>query len=446
MRRVRPRAAASTTSTSSAGSGILSREGSFAFDEGPGDKPGSVTYDPKTGIESETISFTYEQAVQNVRDLELNTSGETSMDVSLVEPSEGEGEADREAPDEARDIEETQTAEAEAPMETEEEEDLGSKKTPQRITVTDDEVKAQLAVRLILTLMMTFLLDNTQTVFVPQTVEIDNPLSPKLKAYYEHLPKTLEDVPDYTDKMAEFKHLVLDLRPYVSLSLSSTRSVIVINQLCILSSLQANEYLEEANKKKLPTISITKPMTQNVAKREYNTIKKAIEDRDKFYGKQYDKRWAIAKKKAMNLKRSEVRKEAREKAAAEKKRLIDAAKAKAEQQKKEKAEAAKKARATARDDDDGDEQPEPEESSDEEVVTARPSTSRSGPAPSASSLPVAPPKSKRPYLPDSSVESRFGVILDEIKKIWQDMSGIKQDLERFERVSFLDKMMIDVIE
>ncbi len=201
---------------------------------------------------------------------------------------------------------------------------------------------------------------------------------------------------------------------------------------------QANEYLLEINKKKLPTISITKPMTLNVAKREYNTIKKAIEDRDKFYGKQYDKRWAIAKKKALNLKRSELRKEAREKAAAEKKRLIEAAKAKAEQQKKEKAEASKKARDSARaepdDNDESRDAPQSEASSESEVVTPRTTASRSGPAPDALSLPSV-PKAKRAYLPDSGVESRFGVILDETKKIWRDISGMKQDMERAERVS-----------
>ncbi len=262
---------------------------------------------------------------------------------------------------------------------------------------------------------------------------MDNPLSAKLQAYYDKLPEKVEDIPDYVKNIAEFKHFVLDLRPYVSPSLSLRKSVI---KAFLFSPIQANEYLQEINKKKLPTISITKPMSYNSAKREFNTVKKAIEDRDKFNKKQFDKRWALAKKKALNLKRSELRKEARDKAAAEKKRLVEAAKAKAEQQKREKAEAAKEARKKAGQDDvDDDDDGGDGSGSEEEVVRTHKSASRSQPAPSASTLPAKAPRSKRPYLPHSDVESRFGVILGEVQKIWTEISGMKLDFERAERVS-----------
>ena len=187
-------------------------------------------------------------------------------------------------------------------------------------------------------------------------------------------------------------------------------------------------------------------MSTNVCKREYNTIKKAIEDRNKFNDKQHDKRWALAKKKALNLKRSQLRKEAKEKADAEKKRLVEAAKAKAAEQKKQKAETAKKAQAEARDEEEEERVDDPEAADDEEVqqesvesedesVTAHTSKSRSGPPPTSSPLPGPSKRSKRPFLPDTSVESRFGVILEEVRKINQTMSGLKLDLERQERVS-----------
>ncbi len=210
--------------------------------------------------------------------------------------------------------------------------------------------------------------------------------------------------------------------------------------------------MAEINKKKLPTISITKPMSTNVCKREYNTIKKAIEDRQKFNDKQHDKRWALAKKKALNLKRSELRKEAKEKADAEKKRLLEAAKAKAAEQKKAKAEAAKKAQAesqasTSAGAADNDDVPEAEDSaeSEDEVYTPSKSKSRAGPAPTTSPLPTPPPRARRPLLPDTGIESRFGVILDEMKKLNTTMSGLKLDFERQERVSLLLQTYADWI-
>ncbi len=210
-------------------------------------------------------------------------------------------------------------------------------------------------------------------------------------------------------------------------------------------------YLEDTNKKRMPTLSQSKPMTANVAKREYNSIKKAIEDRDKYDAKQNEKCWAIAKKKALNLKRSHLRKEA----LAEKKRKLDELKAKAkkhaeetkkakqaEAQKRRDAEAQSKAQEKAQ----ADEPPESteeavdvvqeeEESSEDEVMPTGKSASRSGQAPTAGTLPKTKKRSRR-YLPDDPIESRFGVILDEVKKIWTEMNSIRLDIEREERVSW----------
>ncbi len=189
----------------------------------------------------------------------------------------------------------------------------------------------------------------------------------------------------------------------------------------------------EINKKKLPTMSVTKPMTAKVAQREYNTIKKAIEDRDKFQDKQDNKRWALAKKKAVNLKRSEMRKAAREKAAEEKKRLVEAAKAKALEQKKAAAEARQSAQDEAAKGTDEESQTASDHSSAEEIMPSGPSKSRSGPAPSPSILKKK-SRAKRPYLPDTNVESRFGVILDELRQMRTSMDGMQKDFERQEKV------------
>ncbi len=213
-------------------------------------------------------------------------------------------------------------------------------------------------------------------------------------------------------------------------------------------------YLEDVNKKRMPTLSQSKAMTSNVAKREYNAIKKAIEDRDKYDAKQTEKCWAIAKKKAVNLKRSELRKQA----LAEKKRKLDEQKAKAKKDAEEarkakeaeakkrqeaKAQAQAKARAEthAQEQDDEPESTmdvpevvEEDESSEEEVISPTKTTSRSGPAPAAGTLPKTKKRSRR-YLPDDPIESRFGVILDEVKGIWTELNSIRLDSERAERVS-----------
>ncbi len=209
-----------------------------------------------------------------------------------------------------------------------------------------------------------------------------------------------------------------------------------------------NLYLEDVNRRRQPTISQTKPLTSNSAKREYATIKRAIEDRDKFEAKIEEKRWAIAKKKALDFKRSEHRKAAKEKAQEERKRKQDEAKAKKaeEDARAKEAEAAAQAEVEAQQQA-GDEAPvldpgepvliqqEEESSSEEEVVTQRKTASRSGPAPSSSTLPKKPPRAKRPYLPDTNVESRFGVILEETRSIWTELNSIRKDFERVEKVT-----------
>ncbi len=52
--------------------------------------------------------------------------------------------------------------------------------------------------------------------FLFQNVETKNPLGQALTTLYEKLPEKLEDVPDPDTKREELKHLVLELRPYVS--------------------------------------------------------------------------------------------------------------------------------------------------------------------------------------------------------------------------------------
>ncbi len=215
----------------------------------------------------------------------------------------------------------------------------------------------------------------------------------------------------------------------------------------------------------MPTLSQTKKMSPNVARREYNAIKKAIEDRDKFEDKKADKQWAIAKKNALNAKRSKLRLEAKVKALDEKKKraeeakakkaALEAAVAKAKQQELERA-AMKKKKQSDQDPErsgteaegqaqgeaqgqgsDGDEDTvveDVQEDSDEEVMPSGPSKSRSGRAPTPSEIPRRDRRS-RAMLPDTSVESRFGVILTDVKEIWTELNSIRRDMEREERVS-----------
>ncbi len=198
-------------------------------------------------------------------------------------------------------------------------------------------------------------------------------------------------------------------------------------------------------------------MSSNVARREYNGIKKAIEDRDRYEGKQADKKWAIAKKTALNEKRSKLRLEAKEKALAEKKKRNEEAKAKkaaheaavakAKQKELDRAAAAEKQKqseeaATAAEDQD--KAPESavevvqelDESSDDEIMPSSPSKSRSGPAP-AETRAEKRRRQSRALLPDNAIESRFGVILTEVKELWTELNSIRQDIEREERVSVI---------
>ncbi len=215
--------------------------------------------------------------------------------------------------------------------------------------------------------------------------------------------------------------------------------------------LQQNKYQEEINKRKLPHVFASKPFNANVAKREYNTIKRAIEDREKFKKRQEEKEWSEAKRKALIKKRTDIRraeKAAKAKEDAEKKAKLDAAvKAKLARDKKDAAKDAATEEAESEARDEGEpvllglpehpqlgEGSEQQESSDDEVMPSGTSKRRSGPAPETAE-PSKRTRSKRPYLPDNSVESRFGVILTEMKEMKVSIEGIRKDNEATTRVS-----------
>ncbi len=227
--------------------------------------------------------------------------------------------------------------------------------------------------------------------------------------------------------------------------------------------MQLNSYQTEVNKKRHPSILVSKPMTPNVAKREYNLIKKTVEDRNRFENKQYEKKWAEAKKVALAKKRAAIKEQEKEIKAREaqaKKDAIAAERRKAAEEKllarqkeKEKADQEKRAAAAAAAGADaGDEDPEEgilvqlesqtgdgnanddDSSSGSEVIAPTASRSRSGPAPAPVTLPIT-PRSKRPYLPDNPTESRYGVILDRIGKLSTTLDAFKNASEKTVEVS-----------
>ena len=201
-------------------------------------------------------------------------------------------------------------------------------------------------------------------------------------------------------------------------------------------------------------------MSKNVGKREYNLLKKTVEERDKFENKRYEKRWNEAKKIALAKKRAalkEQEKEIKAREAFEKKEKLAAERRKAAEEKllarqKEKAEAEKRAAAEAaagppESDPEmpedsgapppttstaGDEDPEnneDESSSGSKVISSGPSQSRSRPAPAPVTLPIT-PRGKRPYLPDNELESRFGVILDKLTSLNTKVESIQKGSDK----------------
>ncbi len=225
--------------------------------------------------------------------------------------------------------------------------------------------------------------------------------------------------------------------------------------LTITLLLQQNSYQLEMNKKRHPSILVSKPMSKNIAQREYNLIKKGVEERTKFENKQYEKRWNEAKKVALAKKRAalkEQEKEIKAREAQAKKDAIAAERRKAAEQKllarqkeKEKAqqekraadEAASQEAANAGPDDSaiGDTEEavviarSDDSSSGSEVIAPTSSKSRSGAAPAPVTLPIT-PRSKRPYLPDNVTESRYGVILDRVSKLSNTLDDFKRQSEK----------------
>ncbi len=237
--------------------------------------------------------------------------------------------------------------------------------------------------------------------------------------------------------------------------------------------LQQDQYHDEINKKRHPKVTVSKEMNKNVAKREFNAIKRLIEDRDKFQDKHYQLQWDEARRKALRKKRAEIRKREKEaKAAAkvaEKKSKIGPRSKTIEEtrpQSSGQSQGASAVRALFEtsfgiDPEAGDE-PVPlssrregdkatddqqqvsavdVEDDSEEVIVARPSTSRSKPAPEAGRLPTT-PRSKRAYLPDTNIESRFGVILGEVKDVWTEINQIKTNSNRELGVSLWSRLYL----
>ncbi len=214
-------------------------------------------------------------------------------------------------------------------------------------------------------------------------------------------------------------------------------------------------------------------MNKNVAKREYNAIKKLIEDREKFADKHAKLEWDEARRKALRKKRADIRrleKEAKQSSKpadkpAKKPRIGPGSRTKKQDDRSTAASstALNPAASAVRSlfqtsfgiDPDPESDPTPlptdtveqvvlqgqdEEEQDQEdideIINPRPSTSRSQPAPAAGKLPVT-PRRRRQYLPDTNIESRFGVILTELKDIWKELNAIKKDNERELAVNFV---------
>ena len=206
-------------------------------------------------------------------------------------------------------------------------------------------------------------------------------------------------------------------------------------------------------------------MNLNVAKREFNAIKKLIEDRDKFNEKHEKLQWDEARRKALRKKRADIRKREKEakKAADKTPKAGPRSKTVAPEARSTGAPSTSRTAAASAvralfqhefdfDPDDPplriDETPRsniPETGQDdvqeadaddvEEVIIPRPSSSRSKPAPEPGTLSKT-PRRQRVYLPDTDIESRFGVILGEVKSIWKELNSIKGDSERELSVSF----------
>ncbi len=248
--------------------------------------------------------------------------------------------------------------------------------------------------------------------------------------------------------------------------------------------LQQDQYHDEINKRRHPKVTQSKEMILNVAKREYNAIKKLIDDRDKFAEKHAKLQWDEARRKALRKKRADIRraeKEAKQAAKADDKsskkgrmgprsKTIQPDAGSTAASSSARPEGQSVVRALFRnqfdyqvEDDDAaifesssvagerrqqqeqqQQQEEEKEDDVEEVINPRPSTSRSGPAPKPGNLPATPRRS-RAYLPDTGVESRFGVILTELKSIWKEINSIKLDNDRELRVSLTIDLKLNFI-